>query len=215
MTDLDHLRIEAAQVTRPPVDPYREPIDTSVEHPLLGRYEAPILVPCSDEALVDAARALGFPRECEVRAQLEERGALTPQGPAFVLEERPGAPWVEERLARLDEELWERGEREKGLLVVTGGFRDGGDLYKLLALGADLVAPQAFFEALSRRLSGKGYEERVVRYENALLELLWELKLLMGAGGVTSIESLRGNRGLLRSVSGWASRLLGVEMAGV
>ena len=212
---LDHLRIEAAQVTRPPVDPYREPIDTSMEHPLLGRYEAPILVPCSDEALVDAARALGFPRECEVLKQMEEKGALSPNGPAFLLEERPGAPWVEERLARLDEELWERGGREKSLLVVTGGFRDGGDLYKLLALGADLVGPRAFFEALARRLSGKGYEERVVRYENALLELLWELKLLMGAGGVTSIESLRGNRGLLRSVSGWASRLLGVEIAGV
>ena len=47
-----------------------------------------------------------------------------------------------------------------------------------------------------------------------MIELAWELKLLMGAGGVTSYQSLQGNRWLLRSLDGLVAKSLEVPLAG-
>ena len=56
---------------------------------------------------------------------------------------------------------------------------------------------------------------RMMRYENVISALTKELRLLMGANGVTSYyHTLVGNRDLLRSLDGRIAKLLGVEVAG-
>ena len=69
-------------------------------------------------------------------------------------------------------------------------------------------------ERLRARIAGLPAEKRREAYENALIELGWELRLLMGAGGLTSVQSLQGNRWLLRSLDGRVARCLRVSLAG-
>ncbi len=222
---IDLLRIEAAQVTRPSIDPYREEI--SLETRIFNGevYEAPIAVPCIDEALVEAAEALGYPIECSLMehplAISVPPGLYPPPGYRLIVidEELRGKrgrakPWLEEWVVRLDDEYWRNGVRDTVTLVAAGQLRDGADIYKLVALGADIVSPRKLFNTLRRRLSGQAYELRREAYENTLIELTWELKLLMGAGGVTSYQSLQGNRWLLRSLDGLVARSLEVPLAG-
>ena len=95
-----------------------------------------------------------------------------------------------------------------------GDFADGGDLFKLIALGADAVAPLSFFNQVSRSISRYGELDRRFRYENAVLELVDELKLIMGACGVTNTYHMVGNRELLRALDGSVARRLGVKMFG-
>ena len=222
---LDLLRIEAAQVTRPSIDPYREEI--SLETRLFDgtSYEAPILVPCIDEALVEAAEALGYPLECRLMehplAIAVPPGIYPPPGYRLIVvdEELRGKkgrakPWLEEWVVRLDDEYWRNGVRDTVSIVAAGQLRSGADIYKLIALGADLVSPRKLFQSLRARLAGLPSEARREAYENTLIELAWELKLLMGAGGVTSYESLQGNRWLLRSLDGLVARSLRVSIAG-
>jgi len=60
-----------------------------------------------------------------------------------------------------------------------------------------------------------GLRARMVRYKNVISVLTKELRLLMGANGVTSdYHTLVGNRDLLRSLDGRIAKLLGVEVAG-
>ncbi len=222
---LDLLRIEAAQVTRPPVDPYREEIDISVRLPDGTIYEAPVAVPCIDEALVEAAEGLGYPTECGLMERPDAAaippGAEPPPGVRLVLvDERlrglggRAKPWLEEWVVHLDDEYWRDGIRETVAIAALGDFRNAADVYKLVALGADLVSVRRAFRWLSRRLSGLDQDRRREAYENALIELGWELRLLMGAGGLTSYESLQGNRWLLRSLDGRVARMLEVALAG-
>ncbi|BEP16935.1 FMN-binding glutamate synthase family protein [Pyrofollis japonicus] len=222
---LDLLRIEAAQVTRPSIDPYREEI--SLETRLFDgtTYEAPIVVPCSDEALVEAATALGLPLECDLMEHPEAialpPGVYPPIGARIVIVDEKlrggngrSKPWLEEWVVRLDDEYWRNGIRDSVTIVASGQLRHGADVYKLIALGADMVLPIKLFKSLASKLRDKPLEKRREAYENTLIELMWEIKLLMGAGGVTSYESLHGNRWLLRSLDGLVSRLLGVSLAG-
>ena len=221
---LDLLRIEAAQVTRPPVDPYREEVSLRIKLHDGTVYESPIVAPCYDKALEDAAEALGYARECEL---LERPDAIAvPPGTkpsenhvflVIVDEGLRGArrrPWLEEWIVILDEEYWRSGIRDEVTLVAAGDLRNGADVYKLVALGADLVVVRRPFKYLSQKLRDKPYAERFEAYLNTLIELTWELKLLMGAGGVTSVESLNGNRWLLRSLDGHVAQSLGVKVAG-
>jgi glutamate synthase domain-containing protein 2 len=220
---LDLLRIEAAQVTRPSIDPYREEIDLRVTLHDGVTYEAPIVVPCIDDALVDAAEALGYPIECELLkySKLVEVSPgtypRTPEGIIIVDEgEFNGKrPWLEEWVVVLDDEGRRYRLREKFTLVAAGRLKDGADIYKLIALGADAVLPRALFNSVKERIHGEVKERRIEVYENVLIELSWELRLLMGAGGVTSYKSLRGNRWLLRSLDGYVARVLNVDIAGI
>lgn len=220
---LDLLRVEAAQVTRPPVDPYREEIDISTRLPDGTVYEAPIVAPCSDPALVEAAEGLGYPTECGLLERPDAAavppGAEPPPGTRVVIIDESlrgarGKPWLEEWLARVDDAYWRDGIRDTVAIAAHGGFRHAADVYKLLALGADLASARRGLERLRSRIAGLPQERRREAYENALIELGWELRLLMGAGGLTSVQSLRGNRWLLRSLDGRVASMLGVEVAG-
>lgn len=221
---LDLLRIEAAQVTHPSVDPYREDLEVSVK---IGseEYHTPVVVPAIDDAAVLAAYALGAPIYGENKYGIRHigEGAVTvPPGQdidvssgVVVIDERLGSGLLEEAVARLDMDLRRRGVRGQVYIVAVGRLHNGGDVYKLAALGADLVAPLGIFEYVKERVKHMELRARMVRYENVISALTKELKLLMGANGVTSYyHTLVGNRDLLRSLDGRIARLLGVEVAG-
>jgi glutamate synthase domain-containing protein 2 len=221
---LDLLRIEAAQVTHPSVDPYREDLEVSVK---IGseEYHTPVVVPAIDDAAVLAAYALGAPIYGENKYGIRhiDEGAVTvPPGQdvdvssgVVVIDERLGGGLLEEAVARLDLDLRRRGVRGQVYIVAVGRLHNGGDIYKLAALGADLVAPLGIFEYVKERVKNMELRARMVRYENVINALTKELKLLMGANGVTSYyHTLVGNRDLLRSLDGRIAKLLGVEVAG-
>jgi glutamate synthase domain-containing protein 2 len=221
---LDLLRIEAAQVTHPSVDPYREDLEVSVR---IGpeEYHTPVVVPAIDDAAVLAAYALGAPIYGENRygiRHIDEDAAVVPPGRdvdvtsgVVVIDERLGGGLLEEAVARLDLGLRRRGVRGQVYIVAVGRLYNGGDLYKLAALGADLVTPLGIFEHVKERVKHMELRARMVRYENVINALTKELKLLMGANGVTSYyHTLVGNRDLLRSLDGRIAKLLGVEVAG-
>jgi glutamate synthase domain-containing protein 2 len=221
---LDLLRIEAAQVTHPSVDPYREDLEVSVK---IGseEYHTPVVVPAIDDAAVLAAYALGAPiyggNKYGIR-HIDEGAVTVPPGQdidvssgVVVVDERLGGGLLEEAVARLDLDLRRRGVRGQVYIVAVGRLHNGGDMYKLAALGADLVAPLGIFEYVKERVKNMELRTRMVRYENVISALTKELKLLMGANGVTSYyHTLVGNRDLLRSLDGRIARLLGVEVAG-
>jgi glutamate synthase domain-containing protein 2 len=221
---LDLLRIEAAQVTHPSVDPYREDLEVSVR---IGdeEYHTPVVVPAIDDAAVLAAYALGAPIYGENAyglRHIDEGATIVPPGRdvdvdsgVVVIDERLGGGLLEEAVARLDLNLRRRGVRERVYIVAVGKLYNGGDIYKLAALGADLVAPLGIFEYVKERVKNMELRVRMVRYENVITALTKELKLLMGANGVTSYyHTLVGNRDLLRSLDGRIAKLLGVEVAG-
>jgi glutamate synthase domain-containing protein 2 len=221
---LDLLRIEAAQVTHPSVDPYREDLEVSVR---IGdeEYHTPVVVPAIDDAAVLAAYALGAPiygKNAYGLRHIDEGATIVPPGRdvdvdsgVVVIDERLGGGLLEEAVARLDLNLRRRGVRERVYIVAVGKLYNGGDIYKLAALGADLVAPLGIFEYVKERVKNMELRARMVRYENVITALTKELKLLMGANGVTSYyHTLVGNRDLLRSLDGRIAKLLGVEVAG-
>ena len=221
---IDLLRIEAAQVTRPPVDPYREEIDLRITTSSGDMYEAPVAVPCIDEALIDAAKALGIPIECELakhsNAEIIPPGVYPTKGSTIIIIDETlrsppmQRPFLEEWIVKLDEVFWKSMLRDSVTIVSSGLLRHGADIYKMIALGADIVVPKFLFHNVYRKVREEPRSRKVDIYENVLVELMWELRLLMGAGGVTSVKSLNGNRWLLRSLDGFVSEILGVDMAG-
>ena len=221
---LDLLRIEAAQVTHPSVDPYREDLDVSVK---IGseEYYTPVVVPAIDDAAVLAAYALGAPIYGENKygiRHIDEGAVVVPPGQdvdvssgVVAIDERLGNGLLEEAVAMLDLNLRKRGIREHVYIVAVGRLYNGGDIYKLAALGADLVAPLGIFEYVKERVKNLDLRARMIRYENVINALTKEVKLLMGANGVTSYyHTLVGNRDLLRSLDGRIAKVLGVEVAG-
>jgi len=221
---LDLLRIEAAQVTHPSVDPYREDLDVSVK---IGseEYYTPVVVPAIDDAAVLAAYALGAPIYGENKygiRHIDEGAVVAPPGQdvdvssgVVAIDERLGNGLLEEAVAMLDLNLRKRGVREHVYIVAVGRLYNGGDIYKLAALGADLVAPLGIFEYVKERVKNLDLRARMIRYENVINALTKEVKLLMGANGVTSYyHTLVGNRDLLRSLDGRIAKVLGVEVAG-
>jgi glutamate synthase domain-containing protein 2 len=222
---LDLLRIEAAQVTRPSVDPYREGIDVTVR--IDGEeYYTPVTVPAADDAAVLAAYALGAPvyGENSLGIKHVDEGAVviapgqdvSVDSGVVVIEERLGGSiTAEEAVSSLDIELRRRGVRDRVCIAVAGTFYTGADIYKLAALGADLAVPLGIFAHVRERVRHLDLRARMMRYESTIAALTKELKLLMGAGGVTNYYStLVGNRDLLRSLDGKIARALGVEVAG-
>ena len=93
------------------------------------------------------------------------------------------------------------------ILAESNSIRGADDIFKLLALGADLVGLG------TAALSAIGFEETDkevifdtsksrIHLENFVIGITKELKLLAGAAGVSSMSSsLVGNRELLRSVN--------------
>ncbi len=145
---------------------------------------------------------------------------------------------IELALASVDQRLREEGIRNKVSIVVGGSIRSSADIVKAIALGADAVyigtsallalgchlcrscqqgrcnwgiATQR--EDLVRRLNPDiGYKRLV----NLLTAWNHEIKEIMGGMGINSIESLRGNRLMLRGIGLTEKELqiLGIKHAG-
>ncbi|WP_321430202.1 glutamate synthase-related protein [uncultured Methanolobus sp.] len=136
-----------------------------------------------------------------------------------VFRDNVGMP-IEAAVAAVDQKLNDQGIRNEVSIIASGGIRNSGDLAKSIALGADAVyIGTASLIALGCRVCGNCYRglcpwgiatqrpELVSRIDSdvgaeniANLIRAWTLELseLMGAAGLNSIESLRGNRDRLR-----------------
>lgn len=145
---------------------------------------------------------------------------------------------IELALAAVDQRLRDEGIRNNVSLVVGGSVRSAADVVKAVALGADAVyvATAALLALgchlcrtchsgrcnwgiatqrpdLVKRLNPDIGSQRLINLMNAWRH---EIKELMGGMGINSIESLRGNRLMLRGVGLSAKELeiLGISHAG-
>lgn len=145
---------------------------------------------------------------------------------------------VEMALAQVDSRLRDEGIRSQASLVVAGGMRNSADVLKAIALGADAVyiATSALLALgchmcqmcftgkcnwgiatsrpdLSKRLNPVLGAQKAANLLNAWSH---EIKEMMGGMGINAIDSLRGNRLMLRGIG--LSReeldLLGIKPAG-
>lgn len=145
---------------------------------------------------------------------------------------------IELALASVDQRLRDEGIRNNVSLIVGGSIRSASDVVKAIALGADAcyVATAALLALgchlcrtcqsgkcnwgiatqrpeLVKRLNPNIGSERLVNLMNAWCH---EIKELMGGMGINSIESLRGNRLMLRGIGLTEKELeiLGISHAG-
>lgn len=121
--------------------------------------------------------------------------------------------YPEVSLVRLDVELRRRGVREDvDLIIHMPSVRSSGDIVKLVALGADAVIISGFVE---RALHGyKDIEDFRLRFMRFLTGIRREIAQLLGAAGIYSLQSIVGNRELLRALSGRVRDMLMVKLAG-
>ncbi len=145
---------------------------------------------------------------------------------------------VELALASVDKRLRDEGIRDNVSIVVGGSMRSSADIVKAIALGADCVyiATAALLALgchlcrschtgkcnwgiatqipeLNKRLNPDiGYKRLV----NLLTAWQHEIKEMMGGMGINSIESLKGNRLMLRGIGLNEKELeiLGIKHAG-
>ncbi|CFX56290.1 Aldolase-type TIM barrel [Syntrophomonas zehnderi OL-4] len=145
---------------------------------------------------------------------------------------------VEMALAQVDSRLRDEGIRSQTSLVISGGIRNSADVMKAIALGADAVyiATAALIALgchmcqmcftglcnwgiattrpdLTKRLNPHLGSERAI---NLLAAWKHEMMEMMGGMGINAIESLRGNRLMLRGIglSKEELGLLGVKGVG-
>ena len=145
---------------------------------------------------------------------------------------------VELALAAVDQRLRDEGIRNDVSLIVGGSIRSAADVIKAIALGADTcyVATAALLALgchlcrtcqtgkcnwgiatqrpeLVKRLNPETGKQRLV---NLMTAWNHEIKELMGGMGINSIESLRGNRLMLRGIGLTEKELeiLGISHAG-
>lgn len=145
---------------------------------------------------------------------------------------------VELALAAVDSRLRDEGIRNQVSLVCAGSIRSSADIVKAIALGADAVyiASSALI-AMGCHMCQKCYtgkcnwgiatqnpdlvkrlnpEIATKRLVNLLHAWAHEIKEMLGGMGINAIESLRGNRLMLRGI-GLSSReldILGIKAAG-
>ena len=145
---------------------------------------------------------------------------------------------IELALAAVDSRLREEGIRNRVSLVAGGSVRSAADVVKAIALGADAcyIATAALLALgchlcrtcqsgkcnwgiatqrpeLVKRLNPDTGSRRLVNLMNAWRH---EIKELMGGMGINAIESLRGNRRMLRGIGMTDKELeiLGISHAG-
>ncbi len=129
---------------------------------------------------------------------------------------------IEIALAQVDSRLRDEGIRQQASLVAAGGIRNSADVIKSIALGADAVyiasaalvalgchMCQMCFTGkcnwglattnpeLSKRLNP---ELGIQRAKNLLAAWGHEIQEMMGGMGINAIDSLRGNRLMLRGI---------------
>lgn len=145
---------------------------------------------------------------------------------------------IELALASVDKRLRDEGIRDNVAIVVGGSIRSSADIVKAVALGADCVyiATAALIalgchlcrschtgkcnwgiatqmpELVKRLNPERGYKRLV----NLLTAWQHEIKELLGGMGINSIESLKGNRLMLRGIGLNEKELeiLGIKYAG-
>ncbi|NLX70201.1 MAG: 4Fe-4S binding protein [Clostridiales bacterium] len=145
---------------------------------------------------------------------------------------------IEFALAAVDTRLREEGIRSQVSLVCSGGIRNSADIIKAIALGTDAVyIGQAALIAIGCHMCQKCYsgkcnwgiatqdpnlvkrldpEIAAQRLKNLLNAWAHEMKEMLGGMGINAIESLKGNRLMLRG-TGLTSReldILGIKAAG-
>lgn len=154
-----------------------------------------------------------------------------------VFRDHVGIP-IEMAIAAVDRRLREEGLRNEISIIASGGIRCAADVFKAIALGADAVyIGTAAMVALGCRVCGRCYtglcawgiatqkpelvkrldpEVGAQRVANLIKAWTHEIKELLGAAGINSIESLRGNRDRLRGVGLNEKELeiLGIKAAG-
>lgn len=145
---------------------------------------------------------------------------------------------VELALAAVDSRLRDEGIRSQVSLVCGGSVRNSAEIIKAIALGADAVniASSALIAMgchmcqkcytgkcnwgiatqdadLTKRLNPEIASRRLV---NLLQAWSHEMKEMLGGMGINAIESLRGNRLMLRGIglSGRELNILGIQAAG-
>ena len=138
-----------------------------------------------------------------------------------IIRDHAGIP-IEVAIASVDQRLRDEGLREKVTIIAGGSIRYAADLIKIIALGADIgmcsmpvlmaigcrmcqqchrgmcswgIATQQ--DHLVKRLDVDVGTRRIVNLFRAWKE---ELKEMLGAMGIDSVESLRGNRDRLRYI---------------
>lgn len=155
----------------------------------------------------------------------------------LMIRDNVGIP-IELALASVDTRLREEGIRNQTSIIVAGGIRCSADVAKAIALGADAVyIGTAALIAMGCHMCQKCYtgkcnwgiatqdpylEKRLNpeigarRLANLINAWALELKEILGAMGMNSIESLRGNRLQLRGVGLTETELkiLGILPAG-
>ncbi|MDG6257010.1 MAG: glutamate synthase-related protein [Methanomicrobiaceae archaeon] len=136
-----------------------------------------------------------------------------------VFRDHVGIP-IEAAVASVDSKLRDQGIRNEISIIASGGIRCSADVAKTVALGADAVyIGTAALVAMGCRVCGNCYRglcpwgiatqrpDLVARLDpevewqhvaNLIRGWTLELSELMGAAGINSIESLRGNRDRLR-----------------
>ncbi|HSA37974.1 MAG TPA: glutamate synthase-related protein [Methanoregula sp.] len=136
-----------------------------------------------------------------------------------VFRDNVGIP-VEAAVASVDAKLRQQGIRNEVSIIASGGIRESADVAKIICLGADAVyIGTSALVAMGCRVCGTCYrgtcawgiatqkpelvqrldpETNAVQVGNLIHGWTDELAELMGAAGINSIESLRGNRDRLR-----------------
>ena len=136
-----------------------------------------------------------------------------------VFRDHVGIP-IEAAIASVDAKLRQQGIRNEVSIVASGGIRQSADVAKIICLGADAVyIGTSALVAMGCRVCGtcnRGVcawgiatqkpeltkrldpETNAVQVANLIHGWTDELAELMGAAGINSIESLRGNRDRLR-----------------
>jgi len=199
------------------------------------RYKKPVFVKIA-AVHNDAAISSGVTRAGADAIVIDGFRAGTGATPK-IIRDNVGIP-IEFALASVDQRLRDEGIRNETSIIASGSIRSSGDVAKAIALGADAVKiGTAALIALGCTVCKRCYtgkcawgiatqdpqlrsrldvEEGARRVSNLLSAWSIELKEILGAAGINSIESLRGNRDRLRGfgLDHTSLEILGVEAAG-
>lgn len=145
---------------------------------------------------------------------------------------------IELAIAAVDDRLKDEGIRNQVSIVASGGIRNSSDVIKAIALGADAVSiATAALVAMGCHMCQKCYtgkcnwgittqnpelvkrldpDEAARRLINLLRAWSIEIKEMLGGMGINAIESLKGNRLMLRGIglSEVELKILGISHAG-